>query len=141
MGSDISLNPLLIRGTDKTPQVHFDANIGLIEIKWNWTINLLSKPINALEFEKPLIDWLAQYIKNPSKHTIMVAHFENLETSGSLGLLNVFKKLENIYRNKNQMDVYWYYKEGNENMLEQGEDFASIIRVPFQMISYQVEQS
>ncbi|MBE0674754.1 MAG: DUF1987 domain-containing protein, partial [Bacteroidales bacterium] len=99
---------------------------------------LHSTPINALDFEKPLIEWLDQYSKNPSKQTIMVAHFEHLETSGSLCLLNIFNRLESIYRNKNQLVIYWYYKEGDMDMLEAGEDFASIVRVPFKMISYQV---
>jgi hypothetical protein len=46
----------------------------------------------------------------------------------------VFKKLEAIYKNKNDVKINWYYEEDDEDMLEAGEDYESIIRVPFNMI-------
>jgi len=30
--------------------------------------------------------------------------------------------------------LYWYFKEGDEDMLEVGEDFSEMIDMPFQMI-------
>jgi hypothetical protein len=46
----------------------------------------------------------------------------------------VFKKLEAIYKAKNDVEVNWFYEEDDEDMLEAGEDYESIIRVPFKMI-------
>jgi hypothetical protein len=48
--------------------------------------------------------------------------------------LDVFKKLEAIYKAKNEVIINWYYEEDDEDMLEAGEDYESIIRVPFKMI-------
>ena len=47
---------------------------------------------------------------------------------------NVFKKLEAIHKNKYDVQINWYYEEDDEDMLEAGEDYESIIRVPFKMI-------
>jgi hypothetical protein len=33
-----------------------------------------------------------------------------------------------------EVEVNWYYEEDDEDMLEAGEDYESIIRVPFKMI-------
>jgi hypothetical protein len=48
--------------------------------------------------------------------------------------LDVFKKLEAIHKNKYEVQISWYYEEDDEDMLEAGEDYESIIRVPFKMI-------
>jgi len=37
-------------------------------------------------------------------------------------------------RQKNEVEVNWYYEEDDEDMLEAGEDYESIIRVPFKMM-------
>ena len=47
---------------------------------------------------------------------------------------DVFKKLEAIHKAKNEVVINWYYEEDDEDMLEAGEDYESIIRVPFKMI-------
>ena len=39
-----------------------------------------------------------------------------------------------IHKAKNEVEVNWYYEEDDEDMLEAGEDYESIIRVPFKMI-------
>jgi hypothetical protein len=59
---------------------------------------------------------------------------EYFNTSSSKCILDVFKKLEAINKGKSEVTVNWYYEEDDEDMLEAGEDYESIIRVPFKMI-------
>ncbi len=59
---------------------------------------------------------------------------EYFNTSSSKCILDVFKKLEAIHKGKNEVIINWYYEEDDEDMLEAGEDYESIIRVPFKMI-------
>jgi len=59
---------------------------------------------------------------------------EYFNTSSSKCILDVFKKLEMIHKAKNDVEIKWYYEEDDEDMLEAGEDYESIIRVPFEMI-------
>jgi len=122
------MEPILIDGTPKTPTIKFDSATGVFEIKGR------SIPENSVEFYKPLIDWLDLYKETPSNKTVVNIKLEYFNTSSSKCILDVFKKLETIHKAKNEVEVNWYYEEDDEDMLEAGEDYESIIRVPFKMI-------
>jgi len=122
------MEALTIEGTAKTPNVKFEADNGLIEIKGR------SIPENSIEFYKPLVDWLEEYGKTPAALTKVNIQLEYFNTSSSKCILDVFKKLEAIYKTKNEVIINWYYEEDDEDMLEAGEDYESIIRVPFKMV-------
>jgi len=122
------MEPISIEGTAKTPTVKFNSENGVIEIKGR------SIPENSVEFYKPLVDWLEEYKKNPLPKTLVNIQLEYFNTSSSKCILDVFKKLEAIQKGKNEVEINWYYEEDDEDMLEAGEDYESIIRVPFKMI-------
>lgn len=122
------MEPILYEGTPKTPSVNFDADKGIVEIEGR------SIPENSVEFYKPLVDWLEQYKENAQSNTKVIIKLEYFNTSSSKCLLDVFKKLEAIHKAKNPVEIHWYYEEDDEDMLEAGEDYESIIRVPFKMI-------
>lgn len=122
------MEPLIIEGTPKTPTVRFNAKEGVVEIKGR------SIPENSVEFYKPLVDWLEEYKKNPKPKTIVNIQLEYFNTSSSKCILDVFKKLEAIYKAKHDVEINWYYEEDDEDMLEAGEDYESIIRIPFKMV-------
>ncbi len=117
-----------MEGTPKTPEIRFDAGKGIIEIRGR------SIPENAIEFYKPMVDWLEKYSKNPAKETIVNFQLEYFNTSSSKCILDLFKKLETIHKESRSVIVNWYYEEDDEDMLEAGEDYESIIRIPFTMI-------
>lgn len=122
------MEPISIEGTPKTPTVKFDAEQGIIEIKGR------SIPENSIEFYKPLVDWLEDYKGSPLPKTKVNIQLEYFNTSSSKCILDVFKKLEAIHKSKNEVEINWYYEEDDEDMLEAGEDYESIIRIPFKMI-------
>jgi len=122
------MESLIIAGTTKTPDVNFDIENGALEIKGR------SIPENSIEFYKPLVDWLEEYAQAPKSKTNVNVHLEYFNTSSSKCILDVFKKLEAIHKNKYDVQINWYYEEDDEDMLEAGEDYESIIRVPFKMI-------
>ena len=120
------MEPIKIEGSPKTPTVNFEAS-GKIEIKGR------SIPENSIEFYKPLIDWLDQYLTSPAKLTNVNVQLEYFNTSSSKFILDVLKKLEAIYKAGNEVVINWHYEEDDEDMLEAGEDYQSIIKVPFKM--------
>lgn len=122
------MEPLIIEGTPKTPTVNFNAETGVVEIKGR------SIPENSVEFYKQLVDWLEEYKANPAAKTQVNIQLEYFNTSSSKCILDVFKKLEAIHKAKNDVEINWYYEEDDEDMLEAGEDYESIIRIPFKMI-------
>jgi hypothetical protein len=122
------MEPINIEGSPKTPSIKFESENGILEIRGR------SIPENSIEFYKPLVDWLDDYAKEPLKKTQVNIHLEYFNTSSSKCILDVFKKLETIHKAKNDVVINWYYEEDDEDMLEAGEDYESIIRIPFKMV-------
>jgi hypothetical protein len=123
------MDALTIEGTPKTPIVRFDASKGLIEIKGR------SIPENSIEFYKPLVDWLDAYARESQQTKTQVnIQLEYFNTSSSKCILDVFKKLEAVHKANSGVTINWFYDEDDEDMLEAGQDYESIIRVPFKMM-------
>jgi len=114
--------------TLKTPFVKFDGDKGLVEIRGR------SIPENSIEFYKPLIDWLDKYSDQLNGKTSVNIKLEYFNTSSSKCILDIFRKLELIHKKGNEVEINWYYEEDDEDMFEAGEDYQSIISIPFKMI-------
>ncbi len=126
------METISIEGTAKTPTILFDLLKGHLEIKGR------SIPENSIEFYKPLIEALEKYATRPQSNTNVNIQLEYFNTSSSKCILDVFKKLEAIHKNGNEIVINWHYEEDDEDMLEAGEDYQAIINVPFKMI--QIEE-
>lgn len=123
------MDKLIITGSAKTPTVSFESETGIVELKGR------SIPENAIEFFKPLVDWLEEYSKESKKITKANIQLEYFNTSSSKCILDIFKKLESINKQEDKdVVINWYYEEDDEDMLEAGEDYQSILKIPFKMI-------
>nr|WP_320120221.1 DUF1987 domain-containing protein [uncultured Marinifilum sp.] len=122
------MNSLVIEGSPKTPTIKFDGNNGTFSIEGR------SIPENSLDFYKPVMDWLDSYISEPKNETNVIIRLEYFNTSSSKCILDVFKKLEIIFKRGNKVNIKWHYEEDDEDMLEAGEDYQSIVKIPFTMI-------
>jgi len=122
------METIIREDTPKTPYVKLDGEQGAIEIKGR------SIPENSVEFYKPLIDWIDDYANNPKDATVINIQLEYFNTSSSKCILDIFKKLELLSKKGHGVQVNWYYEEDDEDMFEAGEDYQSIITLPFKMI-------
>ena len=122
------MEPISIEGTPKTPTVKFDSSLGLLEIKGR------SSPENSIEFYKPLVNWLQEYAKEPGNNTIVNIQLEYFNTGSSKCILEIFKKLESIYKSKHAVIVNWHYQENDEGIMEAGEDYKFMTGIPFKFI-------
>ena len=122
------MGKISIEGTSKTPTVLFDSDEGVMELKGR------SIPENSIEFYQPIVESLDEYAKGPKSATKVEIQLEYFNTSSSKCILDLFKKLEAIHKAGNEVAINWYYEEDDEDMLEAGEDYQAIIKVPFTMI-------
>ena len=123
------MDSINIEGTPKTPTISFDAETSVIEIKGR------SIPENSIEFYKPLVDWLDKFADVAQGTVNVNIQLEYFNTSSSKCILDVFKKLANLQnRNRAEVVINWYYEEDDEDMLEAGEDYQSILKIPFNMV-------
>jgi len=121
----------LIDGTGKTPRVHLCADAGVLEISGR------SIPENALEFYKPVLEWLDAYSLAPQPHTRMDLRLEYLNTSSSKCLFDLFRKLERIAGAGHDVGINWYHDPDDEEMMETGEDFRDVVKIPISVVASQ----
>jgi hypothetical protein len=115
----------------KTPLINFDRASGTFDLKGK------SIPENSVLYYKPLFEWLDNYIQGPAPHTTLNIQLDYFNTSSSKCIVDLFKKLEQIAKNaKGQVTINWLYDEQDDDMQEAGEDYKSIIKVPFNLVSF-----
>ena len=122
------MNNINMEGTAKTPDLNFDATTGIIDIKGR------SIPENSVEFYKPVLEWLDEYANQAQPKTIANIQLEYFNTSSSKCILDVLKKFEAIAKAGHDIVVRWHYESDDEDMQEAGQDYQSIIKVPFEMV-------
>jgi hypothetical protein len=123
-----TIEKIVVPATQKSPAVNMDFDKGIFEIRGR------SIPENTVEFYKPIIESLEKYSKNPKEETILHIQLDYFNTSSSKCVLDIFKRLEAIHKSGHKLTINWYYEEDDEDMMEAGEDYQSIINVPFKII-------
>src|SRR4051812_47717407 len=119
---------LQIDNSVKTPSISFAPEKGLLEIKGK------SIPENSLEFYRPIFEWLDSYSQSPAPNTILKVALEYFNTSSSKCLLDIFRKLETInLSGRSVVKVNWVYDNDDEDMMEAGEDYQALVKVPFEL--------
>jgi hypothetical protein len=124
------METMTIPGTSKTPTVEMNVETGVIEIKGR------SIPENSIDFYRPVVEWLDKYSETPAPETKVNIQLEYFNTSSSKCILDVFKKLEQVFKKNGDkgVSINWFYEEDDEDMLEAGEDYQSILKIPFKMV-------
>jgi len=127
------MQALYIEATDKTPSIHFDPSKGLFEIKGK------SIPNDAEAFYAPVLEWMEEYVKSPSAKTYFELNLEYFNITSSKRILFLLYKLNELVDTKNEVHVKWYYAESDDDMHEVGQDYAFMVKVPFQFVGYKKE--
>lgn len=118
--------------TPKTPFVDFEPSTGTFEMRGK------SIPENTMGFYKPIWEWLEKYFQSPAKTTTLNIQLDYFNTSSAKCVVDLFKKLEAFSKKANtEVVINWMYNEDDEDMFEAGEDYKTIIKVPFNLISFQ----
>jgi SiaC family regulatory phosphoprotein len=119
---------LIIKPGIKTPDINFNCETGDLELKGK------SIPENSIEFYRPVYEWLDNYAANPKAKTKIIVQLEYFNTSSSKCLLDIFRKLEAINNtSKSEVSVVWLYEEEDEDMMEAGDDYKTIVKLPFEI--------
>jgi hypothetical protein len=125
------MTPYTAEQTSKTPLIQFDPSSGSFDLKGK------SIPENSVLFYKPLFEWLDQYMASPAPRTVLNIQLDYFNTSSSKCVVDLFKKLEQIPKSgKGSAEINWMYDEADEDMQEAGEDYKSIIKIPFNLVAF-----
>ena len=119
-----NMENLIIESTNGTPAVLFLTEKGILKFAGK------SLPEDAVGFYQKVEIALNDYIVNNECDLLHITcEFEYINTSSSKALFNILKKaIERV----DNVSIVWGYEEEDEDMLEQGEDFADALGVEFE---------
>jgi hypothetical protein len=124
------MNDLLIQPTAQTPLIHFCFGTGVMEIKGR------SIPDQPDDFWLPVLNWFESYLMMPKRPTIIKIDLEYFNISSSKRILFLLYKLNELTESGMDVKVQWYYRQSDEDMFEVGQDYAYMVKVPFEFKEY-----
>ncbi len=119
---------LLIMATDESPQIMFDPSRGILDIFGK------SLPENINDFYSPLEQAVVKYIENPQPETTISFDLVYLNSASTKRILGIIYHFEELYKSGAKVILNWYYDQFDEDMRDEGEDFARLTDLPVKMI-------
>jgi len=128
------MNSLKIESTAITPEINFDIDNNTL------TFLKVSKPENAIDFYRPLFDFIDKFEKNMVKpkqvdHITIEFKFDYFNTSSAKVIHQLLTKFKKISQMGIKIDVNWYYTDDDEDMLEDGQMISEAQGMPFNYLT------
>lgn len=127
------MDALYIEPSNDTPTIILDKEKNHFEISGK------SLPEDVNSFYEPVFNWLETYFENPSPFTSILFNLDYLNTASSKSLLSLFLILEHAVEAGHKLEVVWQYLVDDEDMFDVGEEYSEIIKVPFRLVSVDVD--
>ncbi len=125
-------NVFKIKPTKITPSVLIDKEQFLIQVMG------CSYPEDPLDSYKQILDWLTSLGDNIDRPLTCEFYFSFLNSTSHKMVFDILYKLQNLHQKGNPVSVFWYYADGDDDILEKGEDFMDILKLPVQIVSKEV---
>lgn len=89
---------------------------------------------NIIKFFEPINQWIIEYMEDPADVTCVDMNLEYVNSASAKVLMNLLEMISHVRLKNKEFIFNWYYEEGDDDILERGEYFASILNVPFNFI-------
>ena len=130
------MNPLILKGTEISPQITFDPELMKFEISGE------SRPEDAGKLYGSVLKWLEEYLssfnnkgsKKKSKQIRFEFNLIYFNTVSAKYVLEILRLLHQAYTEGTDMKIVWYYHQDDEDMKESGEEFSKLVNLPFELI-------
>ena len=124
------MNPLQIAASEETPEVILDAKKNIFKLTGRSFVQ------NSVVFYDPILKWFSDYFQAPNSTTKIELKFDYINSSSQKRLIEIILKIQQLTKDLNSVNVVWYYKSDDEDMLEKGQEFGEYFRLPFKFIPY-----
>jgi len=121
------MEELRISPTKNTPEIVLSPQ-GIIRIKGR------SIHENVTDFFEPVEDWISEYIAVPADITSVDMNLEYFNSASAKVFIHILQKITYVSLKHKKFVFNWYYEEGDDDILERGEYFASVLDVKFNFI-------
>lgn len=119
---------LNLKGKSNFPTITLDSRRSLFEIKGKSTGS------NAAEYFCSSIRWMKDYLQNPNLNTVLDIQLDSLNFDTSQSILHILYALNDVYKRGFNVRVRWFYKKGEDDMMEIGEDMGYMVQCPVELI-------
>ena len=116
-----------ILSTKGTPEISLNPE-GIIKIMGRSTNG------NVIQFAAQIENWIEEYISNPAEITCVDIYLEYFNRINLQFYFALLRKIESVKLKNKKYIINWYYEEGDEDILEKGENISSILDIPFNFI-------
>jgi hypothetical protein len=128
---ELFMETLQISSTNKTPSVNFNPSSGILELRGK------SIPENSKVFYEPIYAWLEEYSRVPKTNTVVEIQLDYFNTSSAKCIADLFKRFNSMHASGlTSITLNWHYNEDDGDMQEAGADFASLMKFPFHLKSF-----
>ena len=122
-----------IVGDYKQPDIILDADSGLIKVSGR------SIPEYPSEFYKPIIEWLANYVKNPAEETTIHYQLEYYNSASNRYLLDILEMFTPLHKSGKKITFKWYYEEDDDEAKDSGVVYGDLVEYQVNLIPVPVE--
>ena len=116
-----------LESTKKTPNVLLDPS-GRIRIGGR------SIPEDASKFYDNILNWVLDYCHTPSDSTVVDIELEYFNSGSAKFVMQILRELSELLAEGRELKVNWYYEEGDDDILERGEYYSSILDLEINFI-------
>ncbi len=120
-----------LKGTYDTPAIHFNPDEGVFSISGR------SLPASAFDFYSPILNAVIKYLENPQASSKFEFKMDFVSSSSTKVFQELFHQLEQVHQKGSKVQVNWYYKFGDDDMKELGDDLRQDSNLPFEFITYE----
>lgn len=121
------MEELKILPTKNTPEVLLNPG-GIIRIKGR------SIHENVNDFFQPVEEWISNYVRTPADITSVDLNLEYFNSASAKIFIHILQKVTYVSLKHKKFIINWYYEDGDDDILERGEYFASVLDVRFNFI-------
>lgn len=121
------MKELRIPPTKNTPEILLNPD-GIIRIKGR------SIHENVNDYFEPVENWLTGYVSEPADITCVDLNLEYFNSASAKVFIHMLQKITYVTLKNKKFVFNWYYEEGDDDILERGQYFASVLDVRFNFI-------
>ncbi|MGM0473176.1 MAG: DUF1987 domain-containing protein [Bacteroidota bacterium] len=124
------MEDLYLKKTFNSPEVEFIADTGELSMEGR------SIPEDPGEFFEQLIDWINEYFLRPAETTVMTIRLEYINSGSSKYMLELLRIMKMNHEAGKNVQIKWYYEEGDESIQELGQHYEQTVQLPFEHIEF-----
>jgi len=117
-----------LAGSQKTPIIDLDEG-GVLRIGGR------SIHEDPDMFFKPVVNWVDDYCdKHNEEHTVVEIELEYFNSGSAKFILSILQTLTKKIKPLDNLTINWHYEDGDDDILERGEYYSSLLNKEFVFI-------